>query len=128
MLLSYICILLGVVNAEGVHTTTVKEGQLYETVTLKWCTPRSSSVGKYYELTFIAYNFFNILHFKVILVVVVIKVHFFKYFTELQYCTSAFRITPVDVNNRPSSCLTNFLLNGNFHGIILSAFSYSIYF
>ncbi|GIY08577.1 hypothetical protein CDAR_432931 [Caerostris darwini] len=65
----------GVVNAEGVHITTVKEGQLYETVTLKWCTPRSSSV-------------------------------------ELQYCTSSFRITPVDVNNRPSSCLTNFLLNG----------------
>lgn len=65
----------GVVNAEGVHITAVKEGQLYKTVTLKWCTPRSSSV-------------------------------------ELQYCTSAFRITPVDVNNRPSSCLTNFLLNG----------------
>ncbi|XP_035212649.1 integrator complex subunit 13-like isoform X2 [Stegodyphus dumicola] len=65
----------GVVNAEGVHITAVKEGQLYETVTLKWCTPRSSSV-------------------------------------ELQYCTCAFRITPVDVNNRPSSCLTNFLLNG----------------
>ncbi|KAG8176539.1 hypothetical protein JTE90_014884 [Oedothorax gibbosus] len=65
----------GVVNAEGVHITAVKEGQLYETVTLKWCTPRSSSV-------------------------------------ELQYCTSSFRITPVDVNNRPSSCLTNFLLNG----------------
>ncbi|GFU07392.1 integrator complex subunit 13 [Nephila pilipes] len=65
----------GVVNSEGIHITAVKEGQLYETVTLKWCTPRSSSV-------------------------------------ELQYCTSAFRITPVDVNNRPSSCLTNFLLNG----------------
>lgn len=65
----------GVVNAEGVHSTAVKEGQLYETVTLKWCTPRSNSV-------------------------------------ELQYCTSSFRITPVDVNNRPSSCLTNFLLNG----------------
>ncbi|XP_054708924.1 integrator complex subunit 13-like [Uloborus diversus] len=65
----------GVVNAEGVHITAVKEGQIYETVTLKWCTPRSSSV-------------------------------------ELQNCTSSFRITPVDVNNRPSSCLTNFLLNG----------------
>ncbi|XP_015924548.1 integrator complex subunit 13 isoform X2 [Parasteatoda tepidariorum] len=64
----------GVGNTEGIQTA-VKEGQLYETVTLKWCTPRSSSV-------------------------------------ELHYCTSSFRITPVDVNNRPSSCLTNFLLNG----------------
>ena len=31
---------------------------------------------------------------------------------ELQYCTAAFRITPVDINSRPSSCLTNFLLTG----------------
>ncbi|XP_078678571.1 integrator complex subunit 13-like isoform X1 [Branchiostoma floridae x Branchiostoma belcheri] len=31
---------------------------------------------------------------------------------ELQYCTGAYRITPADVNSRPSSCLTNFLLNG----------------
>lgn len=41
----------GVVSAEGVHTTAVKEGQLYETVTLKWCTPRSSSVGNWFILT-----------------------------------------------------------------------------
>ncbi|XP_023243853.1 integrator complex subunit 13-like [Centruroides sculpturatus] len=63
------------VNTEGIHVSTVKEGQVYETVTLKWCTPRSSAV-------------------------------------ELQYCTGSYRITPVDVNSRPSSCLTNFLLNG----------------
>ncbi|XP_048355423.1 integrator complex subunit 13 isoform X1 [Sphaerodactylus townsendi] len=52
-----------------------KEGTNKETVTLKWCTPRTNSV-------------------------------------ELHYCTGAFRISPVDVNSRPSSCLTNFLLNG----------------
>ena len=32
--------------------------------------------------------------------------------SELQQCQGAYRITPVDVNSRPSSCLTNFLLNG----------------
>ncbi|XP_052496692.1 integrator complex subunit 13 isoform X2 [Budorcas taxicolor] len=32
--------------------------------------------------------------------------------SELHYCTGAYRISPVDVNSRPSSCLTNFLLNG----------------
>ncbi|KAM9310940.1 LOW QUALITY PROTEIN: integrator complex subunit 13 [Gastrophryne carolinensis] len=52
-----------------------REATLKETVTLKWCTPRTNSV-------------------------------------ELHYCTGAFRISPVDVNSRPSSCLTNFLLNG----------------
>ncbi|XP_033114593.1 integrator complex subunit 13-like [Anneissia japonica] len=31
---------------------------------------------------------------------------------ELLYCTGAYRISPVDVNSRPSLCLTNFLLNG----------------
>ncbi|PNI98688.1 INTS13 isoform 6, partial [Pan troglodytes] len=31
--------------------------------------------------------------------------------SELHYCTGAYRISPVDVNSRPSSCLTNFLLN-----------------
>lgn len=52
-----------------------KEGLPTESVTLKWCTPKSNIV-------------------------------------ELQYCTCAARITPVDVNSRPSSCLTNFLLSG----------------
>lgn len=31
---------------------------------------------------------------------------------ELHNCSGAYRITPVDVNSRPSSCLTNFLLAG----------------
>ncbi|XP_064604179.1 integrator complex subunit 13-like isoform X2 [Liolophura sinensis] len=52
-----------------------KEGLNIETVTLKWCTPKSNVA-------------------------------------ELHHCTSVFRITPVDVNSRPSSCLTNFLLGG----------------
>lgn len=30
----------------------------------------------------------------------------------MQNCTAMHRITPVDVNSRPSSCLINFLLNG----------------
>uniref|UniRef100_UPI00398E6845 integrator complex subunit 13 isoform X3 n=1 Tax=Pristiophorus japonicus TaxID=55135 RepID=UPI00398E6845 len=52
-----------------------RESAAKETVTLKWCTPRTNNV-------------------------------------ELHYCTGAYRISPVDVNSRPSSCLTNFLLNG----------------
>uniref|UniRef100_A0A671TRV5 Integrator complex subunit 13 n=1 Tax=Sparus aurata TaxID=8175 RepID=A0A671TRV5_SPAAU len=51
------------------------ENGLKETITLKWCTPRTNSI-------------------------------------ELHYCTGAYRISPTDVNSRPSSCLTNFLLNG----------------
>ncbi|BFZ08247.1 hypothetical protein BsWGS_11286 [Bradybaena similaris] len=31
---------------------------------------------------------------------------------ELHNCSAAYRICPVDVNSRPSSCLTNFLLSG----------------
>ncbi|XP_043943590.1 integrator complex subunit 13 [Protopterus annectens] len=54
---------------------STRDGLLKETVTLKWCTPRTNNV-------------------------------------ELHYCTGAYRISPVDVNSRPSSCLTNFLLNG----------------
>ncbi|XP_073506370.1 integrator complex subunit 13 isoform X1 [Phyllobates terribilis] len=57
------------------HVSNSREPTLKETVTLKWCTPRTNSV-------------------------------------ELHYCIGAFRISPVDVNSRPSSCLTNFLLNG----------------
>uniref|UniRef100_A0A7N8YM79 Integrator complex subunit 13 n=1 Tax=Mastacembelus armatus TaxID=205130 RepID=A0A7N8YM79_9TELE len=55
--------------------TSTRENGLKETVTLKWCTPRTNSI-------------------------------------ELHYCTGAYRISPTDVNSRPSSCLTNFLLNG----------------
>uniref|UniRef100_A0A8C5FQF3 Integrator complex subunit 13 n=1 Tax=Gadus morhua TaxID=8049 RepID=A0A8C5FQF3_GADMO len=54
--------------------STSRDSGLKETVTLKWCTPRTNSV-------------------------------------ELHYCTGAYRISPTDVNSRPSSCLTNFLLN-----------------
>ncbi|XP_014212606.1 integrator complex subunit 13 [Copidosoma floridanum] len=53
-----------------------EEGMEYETVTLKWCTPRGCSAS------------------------------------EMQLCNAMHRITPVDVNSRPSSCLINFLLNG----------------
>jgi hypothetical protein len=31
---------------------------------------------------------------------------------DLHHCTGIARITPTDVNSRPSSCLTNFLLGG----------------
>ena len=31
---------------------------------------------------------------------------------DLHHCTATARITPTDVNSRPSSCLTNFLLSG----------------
>lgn len=56
--------------------TSIKENAEYETVTLKWCTPRGVGAA------------------------------------ELQPCLAQFRITPVDVTSRPSSCLINFLLNG----------------
>uniref|UniRef100_A0A8D2ZD37 Integrator complex subunit 13 n=1 Tax=Scophthalmus maximus TaxID=52904 RepID=A0A8D2ZD37_SCOMX len=55
--------------------SSTRENGLKETITLKWCTPRTNSI-------------------------------------ELHYCTGAYRISPTDVNSRPSSCLTNFLLNG----------------
>lgn len=32
--------------------------------------------------------------------------------SDLQPCLAQYRITPVDVTSRPSSCLINFLLNG----------------
>lgn len=53
----------------------LREGAEYDTVTLKWCTPRGSSADNH-------------------------------------LCSAMHRITPVDVNSRPSSCLINFLLNG----------------
>ncbi|XP_055136283.1 integrator complex subunit 13 isoform X2 [Symphalangus syndactylus] len=58
-----------------------REGPFKETITLKWCTPRTNNIV-------------------------------FSSISELHYCTGAYRISPVDVNSRPSSCLTNFLLNG----------------
>ncbi|XP_067005388.1 integrator complex subunit 13 [Anabrus simplex] len=62
--------------ADSAMIRTQREGADYETVTLKWCTPRGCSAS------------------------------------EMQNCTAMHRITPVDVNSRPSSCLINFLLNG----------------
>ncbi|KAF5295180.1 hypothetical protein FQR65_LT10568 [Abscondita terminalis] len=62
--------------ADSLAIRTIKEGLEYETVTLKWCTPRGCTSS------------------------------------ELQNCTSMYRITPVEVNSRPSLCLINFLLNG----------------
>nr|XP_009423981.2 integrator complex subunit 13 isoform X4 [Pan troglodytes] len=58
-----------------------REASFKETITLKWCTPRTNNIV-------------------------------FSSISELHYCTGAYRISPVDVNSRPSSCLTNFLLNG----------------
>lgn len=48
---------------------------IYQSLILKWCTPKSSSV-------------------------------------EINNCMGAYRITALDINNRPSSCLINFLLTG----------------
>ncbi|XP_021942425.1 integrator complex subunit 13 [Zootermopsis nevadensis] len=62
--------------ADSALIRTQREGADYETVTLKWCTPRGCSAS------------------------------------EMQNCIAMHRITPVDVNSRPSSCLINFLLNG----------------
>ncbi|XP_072418434.1 integrator complex subunit 13 isoform X1 [Chiloscyllium punctatum] len=62
-------------SADPHLSSTNRDSAIKETVTLKWCTPRTNNV-------------------------------------ELHYCTGAYRISPVDVNSRPSSCLTNFLLNG----------------
>ncbi|XP_054160697.1 integrator complex subunit 13-like [Oppia nitens] len=61
--------------SDGICNKTYREGFTYDTISLKWCTPRTNAV-------------------------------------ELHYCTGAFRFTSVDVNSRPSSCLTNFLLSG----------------
>ncbi|XP_074646913.1 integrator complex subunit 13-like [Tubulanus polymorphus] len=61
-------------SAEG-GAMIARDGFNPETVTLKWCTPKSNTA-------------------------------------ELHHCIGAYRVTPVDVNGRPSLCLTNFLLNG----------------
>lgn len=53
-----------------------KEGACYETVTLKWCTPRNNNMA------------------------------------DLHNCSTLHRITPAEVNSRPSACLITFLLNG----------------
>ncbi|KAI5723879.1 hypothetical protein M8J76_012194 [Diaphorina citri] len=52
-----------------------KPGQSYDTITLRWCTPRNT-------------------------------------LAEMHSVTCMHRVTPVEVNSRPSSCLIHFLLNG----------------
>lgn len=54
-----------------------KDGADYETIKLKWCTPRANN---------------NL--------------------PDIHSCTTLHRITPVDINSRPSACLITFLLNG----------------
>ena len=39
---------------------------------------------------------------------------------EMWPCSSAYRISPVDVTSRPSSCLTNFLLGGRYKRLLLN--------
>lgn len=56
--------------------SSLKEGACYETITLKWCTPRNNNMA------------------------------------DLHNCTTLHRITPAEVNSRPSACLITFLLNG----------------
>lgn len=64
-------------NAQEVgQISSPKEGCNYETVTLKWCTPRNNNGA------------------------------------DLHNCTTLHRITPAEVNSRPSACLITFLLNG----------------
>ncbi|XP_075231571.1 integrator complex subunit 13 asun [Lycorma delicatula] len=65
-----------ILQGNSADVGVIKDGGDYETVTLKWCTPRGCSAA------------------------------------EMHNCTSMHRVTPVDVNSRPSSCLINFLLNG----------------
>ncbi|XP_044760049.1 protein asunder [Coccinella septempunctata] len=62
--------------SDSLAIQTQKENHEYQTVTLKWCTPRGTTGS------------------------------------DLHNCTCMHRITPVDVNSRPSLCLINFLLNG----------------
>jgi len=54
-----------------------KEGAGYETIKLKWCTPRLNN---------------NL--------------------PDIHSCTTLHRITPVDINSRPTTCLITFLLKG----------------
>ena len=41
---------------------------------------------------------------------------------EMWPCSSAYRISPVDVTSRPSSCLTNFLLGGRYISVCLKIY------
>ncbi|KAK3517407.1 hypothetical protein QTP70_009200 [Hemibagrus guttatus] len=87
-----------------------KESGIRETVTLKWCTPRTNSVGKCVAGS--RCTVIDLTEFYTQMCVRYITLLSLYWVPELQYCTGAYRISPVDVNSRPSSCLTNFLLNG----------------
>ncbi|XP_015363782.1 PREDICTED: protein asunder homolog [Diuraphis noxia] len=63
--------------ADAKAVVAKKEGADYETIKLKWCTPRANN---------------NL--------------------PDIHSCTTLHRITPVDINSRPSACLITFLLNG----------------
>lgn len=63
--------------ADAKAVAAIKEGTDYETIKLKWCTPRANN---------------NL--------------------PDIHSCTTLHRITPVDINSRPSACLITFLLNG----------------
>lgn len=69
-----------IINANVADAKAVvakKEGADYETIKLKWCTPRANN---------------NL--------------------PDIHSCTTLHRITPVEINSRPSACLITFLLNG----------------
>lgn len=63
--------------ADAKAVVAKKEGMDYETIKLKWCTPRANN---------------NL--------------------PDIHSCTTLHKITPVDINSRPSACLITFLLNG----------------
>lgn len=63
--------------ADAKAVVAKKEEADYETIKLKWCTPRANN---------------NL--------------------PDIHSCTTLHRITPVDINSRPSACLITFLLNG----------------
>lgn len=63
--------------ADAKAVVAKKKGADYETIKLKWCTPRANN---------------NL--------------------PDIHSCTTLHRITPVDINSRPSACLITFLLNG----------------
>lgn len=90
--------------------TSTRENGLKETITLKWCTPRTNSVGEQSQLK--PSCFFEASSQKSFTVCSAVISLLFIGLLELYYCTGAYRISPTDVNSRPSSCLTNFLLNG----------------
>eukprot|EP00102_Acyrthosiphon_pisum_P011212 XP_008179867.1 PREDICTED: protein asunder-like [Acyrthosiphon pisum] len=74
-----------VANANAKAVVAKKEGADYETIKLKWCTPRSNN---------------NL--------------------PDIHSCTTLHRVTPVDINTRPSTCLITFLLNGR--SVLLETF------